>query len=177
MFFFLGQGLFVLAQTKTYKIAVEKSTIHFKVKHLGVLNVKGSFNGFEGNLVFEKDKLQEVESVVKAESIETKDQSRDENLRDTAYLNVRDYPHISFSSTSIEDSGDTRTIKGILTIKEVEKEISFPYTHEQHTDGHSMILAEVVIKRKDFGLDFGSMDSLVGNVVKVELQIAYTPIK
>jgi polyisoprenoid-binding protein YceI len=174
LFLFIGQGFSGWAQTKSYEIDVENSQIEFNVSHLGVLNVKGTFNTFEGLLVFSENELQEVQSAIDAKSIKTKDEKRDETLRDTPYLNVEEYPKIYFTSSAIEDNNTTKTITGILRIKDIEKMISFPFEYAILKEGINAIIVETAINRKEFGLDFGSMNALVGNQVKVTLRIGYS---
>lgn len=169
----LGQGFFALAQTKTYEVDVEKSQIEFKVKHLGVLNVEGSFKNFEGSLVFSDNKLIEVKSEIKATSIDTNDEKRDETLKDSVYFNVDQFPIIRFISSSIDHSEQSKSIRGTLKIKDVERSIEFPFQLVQSIDGNNSLIVDTTIRRKDFGLEFGAMDALVGNKVKVRVEIAY----
>ncbi|MBT8310440.1 MAG: YceI family protein [Flavobacteriaceae bacterium] len=170
----LGHGFVASAQTKTYKVDVEKSQIEFKVKHLGVLNVEGSFKGFEGSLIFSGKKLFKINSIIKAESIDTNDEKRDETLRDSVYFNVIQFPDISFNSSSIEYSEGSNSIKGILKIKNVERTIDIPFQLVLRNSGTHALIAETIVVRKEFGLDFGAMDALVGNKVKVRLEIVYS---
>lgn len=174
MLSFLAQGIFGWAQTKTYDIDVQKSLIEFNVDHMGVLNVKGSFESFQGTLVFKDNKLLKIHSTIDAKSIVTKDESRDKTLRSKPYLNVNEYPKIHFSSSAVEDTNARKTITGTLRIRDVEKTISFPFEYGIKEDGIYSIIAETKIDRREFGLDFGSMNALIGNQVSVTLIIGYS---
>jgi len=127
LFLFLGQGYFCFGQTQEYKIDLANSTITFKVSHMGVLTVKGEFLEFSGTLRFNEQELLSIKSSIIVESIDTKDQSRDATLKSDGYLDVKNYPLISFTSIAIQVTSSLKTIRGILKIKEVSKEIELPF--------------------------------------------------
>ena len=165
-----GQGFFSFSQTKTFQIDPNKSQVKFKVSHFGVLSVKGVFETFSGSILISENTLQKIKSEIQVSSINTNDTTRDDSLKDEAYLDVKNYPLITFNSTYIDLVSETKIITGKLKIKGIEKHISMPF--EMLKDGNYFHIKIITtIKRTDFNLDFGAMDSFVGDEIKLEILI------
>ena len=178
LFLFLGQGIFCFGQTQEYKIDLANSTVTFLVSHMGVLTVTGEFQEFSGTLGFDEQELLSIESSIVVESINTKDNSRDTTLKSEGYLDVKNYPLIIFTSTDIKVTSSSKTIKGSLKIKGVTREIELSYKKIKSKNPElTFIKISTQISRKDFDLDFGPMDVLIGNNVKVELKIVFSKTK
>ena len=164
----LGQGFFCFGQSKIYAIDSLNSQINFSIKHLGVLNVDGQFHNFTGSLIYKENNLQEVNCAINVKSIDTNDKKRDESLLSESYLNAKTFPSISFRSTEI----NANSIIGILKIKKVEKKITIPFQYKMVNDKKVSGLAiSTTINRKDFKLDFGAMNTLVGNEIKIKIKL------
>lgn len=178
LFLFFGQGSFCLGQTQEYKIDLANSAITFKVSHMGVLTVKGEFQDFSGTLGFKEQELLSIECSIVVESINTKDKSRDATLKNEGYLDMKSYPLISFTSTDVKAISSIKTIKGILKIKGVTREIELPFQMIKSKNAEFIFIKILtLISRKTFELDFGLMDDLIGNDIKVELKIALIKTK
>ena len=170
LFLVIGQGFFCFAQSESYFFNEENSQITFQIKHLGLLTVNGTFKNFSGTLILKNDKLEAIESVIKVNSINTDDESRDNTLVSEAYLNTNDYPNITFFSTSNQEKLESNIVEGILKIKDVEKKIETSYFLTK--DGNqSTLKIYAILSRKDFQLNFGSMNALIGDQIKVEIII------
>ena len=170
LFLLTGQGNFCMAQVETYRIDKNQSSVAFEVTHLGVLKVNGQFKDFSGMFVFVEEKLTHIESKIEVESIDTDDTSRDQSLVDEGYLNAKEHPFIQFKSISVKDN----VITGLLTIKEVEKNMEFPFHLMKKKDFYQITIS-TLLSRKDFNLNFGTMDALVGDEIRIELKIANLP--
>ena len=163
-----GQGTTCFAQER-YEIDAANSKIAFSIKHLGVLTVDGQFDEFSATVELDKGVLLKIRSKASVESVETENDSRDETLRGKAYLDAENYPYITFDSEEIT----ANTITGRLKIKEEERTISVPYQWQKPVDKEKIFLiAQFEIDRQDFELEFGGMDGLIGNEIKVQLKIA-----
>jgi polyisoprenoid-binding protein YceI len=166
VFLLFGQGFFCSAQTKEYTITAEKSRVSFKISHMGLLTVNGKFDDFSGKLIFKSEKLMSITSDIIVESINTKDKNRDKILKSKAYLDADRYPLITFRSNNVSKD----SITGILKMNNVEKKISMPL--EIIKAGREISIKIITtLLRKEFKLDFGAMDALVGDEVKIELEI------
>lgn len=179
-------ALMLLAATSfgadKYMIDKSHSSVGFSVRHMVISSVKGSFTDFDGTIMFDEKDITKssVNVTIKAESIDTNDENRDDHLRNEDFFDVAKYPEITFVSTKIEKSGDEFIMHGNFTMHGVTKEISMPFEiNGPITDpwGNIRFGAESRLKldRKDYGivwnktLDAGGLT--VGNEVKIELHI------
>ena len=162
---FAVQTSFCVAQSQTKKIDQEKSSIEFTIKNLGVLTVSGCFNKFSGTAIITSNQLTTLESAIQVNSIETNDKERDKTLKSDSYLDAETFKTITFYSQEISN----RHIIGILKIKDVEKQVHLPYK----IDDSDRLLISTEINRKDFKLDFGNMDSLIGNTISISIKAAF----
>ncbi len=104
------------------------SEIEFKVKHMMISTVKGSFQDFGVTVDNASDKLDNGQVVVdiKTESINTKNEQRDQHLKSGDFFDASSFPEIKFVSTSItKEDDDEYKIAGDLTIKDVTKPVTF----------------------------------------------------
>ena len=139
---------------------------------MAFLTVNGKFTDYEGNLSIHNGKLQSVDCKIIVQSLDSNDKTRDESLMDKAYLDAEIYPFIRFSSTKIVSTGNTSLITGILRIKNREKKVSIPYEMRLSKDRKEIQLRLATeLNRKDFGLDFGPMDTLIGENINVDIEI------
>ncbi|MBT8313760.1 MAG: YceI family protein [Maribacter sp.] len=169
---FMGQMLSGFSQNQFYDIDVNNSDISFKISHMAFLTVDGNFSGFAGKISLKDSTLISVNCKIKVQSINTKDKTRDESLLDKVYLDAENHPFISFKSKKIDTDLATPQLIGILKIKDVEKEVSMPFKLHHAEAGKKIYLElETTLNRLDFGLDFGQMDSLVGDDIKVAIEI------
>jgi len=159
------------------------TTIGFSVKHLGISNVHGTFDEFEGTLTLDSDDLSaaKVVGVVKAASVNTGEQQRDDHLRSADFFDVEQYPELRFESTSIEADDEELTITGNLTIHGVTNPITLRGEitgTENDPWGNERVGLEITgsLSRGDYGMKFnqalGSGNVLVGDKVKLVLDIS-----
>jgi len=92
----------------TWNIDPDHSNIGFKVRHLMVSNVKGSFAKYTATVELnEQDVTQsKVTVVIDTNSIDTNVQKRDEHLRSADFLDVAKYPVMTFTSKKVVRTGD-----------------------------------------------------------------------
>lgn len=166
------QMLSGFSQNQFYDIDVNNSDISFKISHMAFLTVNGNFGDFAGKISLNDSTLISVNCKINVQSINTKDKTRDESLLDKVYLDAENHPFISFKSKNIDTDLATHQLIGILKIKDVEKEVSMPFELDHAADGKKIRLAiETTLNRSDFGLDFGQMDTVVGDDIKVAIEI------
>jgi polyisoprenoid-binding protein YceI len=170
--------------TGTWSVDPAHSGVHFKVRHLGLSNVRGRFNDFTGTLeVGETLDDVSVTATIALSSIDTNQPDRDAHLLSTDFFGADQNPTIEFRSTRISGSDDDYQLDGELTINGVTKSVSFPVEFggaEVHPgDGHTHagFYGETQIARGDFGIDFNmplGIDKVaLGEKVKVELDLQF----
>jgi polyisoprenoid-binding protein YceI len=134
------------------------SSVQFRIKNFG-FNVTGTFKGLQGNIRFDPNNLAacHFEVNIDANTINTGVDMRDKHLRKSDYFDVENYPQIKFVSVKISPSTKSGTlfIFGKLTMKNVTKDISFPFTAVPSENGY-LFKGEFKINRRDFKVGGGS---------------------
>ena len=149
------------AVTSTWKLDPAHSHAEFKVKHMMISNVKGSFNGLSGTLTEHTTDatLSSVEASVDVSTVNTGDAQRDTHLKSADFFDVEKFPTISFKSTSvIRRPDDELEVVGDLTIHGVTRQVRLavegPTAAGKDPWGNTRIGASAITKinRKDYGL-------------------------
>lgn len=146
-----------------YNFDKAHSSIGFRVKHMGLVEVPGYFRDFTGTVNYDaKDVTKStVEFTAKTTSVDTGVEARDKHLRSKDFFEVETFPELTFKSTKIEKKGKGLVLTGDFTMKGVTKSISFPFNVvgfiKDAKSGATRIgaTAETVINRRDFGVNFG----------------------
>jgi len=160
---FLIASFTIEAQT----IDTLKSIVRFKVGNMGINKVKGTFKGMEGTVVFKQKDLKSsaFQVCIDATTLNTKNSLRDKHLRYKDFFDTDTYPTICFQSSEIkQENGSKYIVRGKLTIRDVTKEVSIPFTYENNT-----FLGEFTINRKDYNVGKGST-IMVGNEVALIIE-------
>ena len=179
--FAAGDKLSAEEQTGTYGFDKAHSTIGFRVKHFGLVDVPGYFRDFTGTVKFDgKDVAKStVEFAAKMESVDTGVAGRDKHLKNADFFEVEKYPEMTFKSTKVEKKGKNWMVTGDLMMKGVTKQIMFPITVAGFvkTERGTKVgaTAETTINRRDFGVNYDSKlpggTSAVSDEIKVILNI------
>ena len=164
-----------------YSIDPVHCHIGFSVRHLVINNIRGRFTDYEGSIIYDEQDItrSSVEITIKAQSVNTDVQPRDEHLRTSEFFDVAKFPDITFKSTRVEKRGSGFAAIGIFTMHGVAKEITIPFkiNGKSNFQGgtHLGVEGTVVIDRRDFGMSWSAtLDNgglVVGNDVTIELNI------
>jgi polyisoprenoid-binding protein YceI len=146
------------------------SEVQFKVKHLVISTVTGSFTSFSGQTITEEDHFEgaQVEFSIDVNSVFTGQTDRDEHLKASDFFEAATYPQITFVSTSFtKTKGDVYKLVGNLTMKGVTKEVEFEVEYggtEKDQYGNTKVGFEVTgtVNRKEFGMAFNSLTETGG---------------
>jgi polyisoprenoid-binding protein YceI len=156
------------------------SEVQFKVKHLVISTVTGSFKSFEGSLETEGDDFAgaAVNFSLDVNSIDTNQEQRDGHLKSGEFFDAETYPKITFKSTSF----DGEELKGHLTIKDVTKPVTLAVEQGgTATDfyGNTKAGFEVTgkINRKEFGLTWDGITEagsiVLGEDIKLSINVQF----
>lgn len=161
---YLMSLLWVAGSSLIYHPSDSESKIGFKIKNFGV-TVNGSFKGLEGTVLFDPNKPEDcnVSLSVIANTIDSGIKLRDNHLKKEEYLDVTRYSKLSFISKRIAKQDGRWMAIGTLTIKNINKEVSFPFEVNKLNDG-IMFKGQFKINRRDFkigGNSFSLADDLV----------------
>ena len=180
----IALALPAFAFASTWTIDPDHSNIGFKVKHLMVSNVKGSFDKHTGTVeINEKDITKsKVEVSIDTYSINTNVQKRDEHLRSADFFDVAKYPTMTFVSKKVAKAGNDRLkVTGDLTLHGVTRQVVLdvdPLSKESKDPWGNIrrgTTATTKIDRKDFGLTWNKAletgGVLVGEEITINLEI------
>ena len=147
------------------------SKVRFVIKNFGI-NTGGTFDGLAGTITFDPSNLATVSFnvSVEAKSVDTDMEGRDNHLRKAEYFDVEKFPKINFKSTKITTTNKEGFLYmfGVITIKNVSKEISFPFS-QTSKDGGILFEGEFKLNRLDFGV--GGKSFSIADELNVELSI------
>jgi polyisoprenoid-binding protein YceI len=165
----------------TYVIDPAHSHVQFSVRHLMISNVKGAFSGIKGTVIYDPDapETSTVHAEIDANTISTLDPKRDEHLKSPDFLDVSQFPVITFDSTKVEKVGGGGKVHGNLTIHGVSKPVVLdveeitPEGKDPWGNTRIGASAKAKIKRGEFGLSWNAALETGGVVVGDELKIDF----
>ncbi|MEZ4959059.1 MAG: YceI family protein [Saprospiraceae bacterium] len=149
----------------------EKSMVKFAVKNLwGMNTVRGTIGDMQGKLHFKTDDLahSSFDMTVRPATIKSGIDKRDKDLRSAEFFDVEKYPTIQFKSSSIQKSGTGFETKGTLTIKEISKEVTIPFTIMEQ-NGSTTFSGKLNIVLDDYGLGASYGVFKVGKEAAIEI--------
>jgi polyisoprenoid-binding protein YceI len=163
----------------TYKIDAMHSDVTFKVKHLMISTVTGSFSTFDATLEAANDDLTDAKISFSADivSITTGNEQRDGHLKGEDFFDAAKYPVLSFTSTSITKvDGRDYELAGDLTIKDVTKPVILAVEYGgTMTDFYGQFKAGFdisgKISRSEFGLTWSAVTEAGGIVVSDDVKL------
>lgn len=180
----IALALPAFAFASTWTIDPDHSNVGFKVKHLMVTNVKGSFDKHTGTVdINDKDITKsKVEVTIDTASINTNVQKRDDHLRSADFFDVAKYPAMTFVSKKVAKAGKDRLkVTGDLTLHGVTRQVVLdvePITKESKDPWGNIrrgTTATTKIDRKDFGLTWNkgleTGGVLIGDTIAITLEI------
>lgn len=161
------------------------SEVHFKVKHLVISTVTGTFKVFEGAFETVNDDFSNANISFTADikSIDTNQEQRDVHLKSADFFDAETYPKMSFKSTSFtkEDDGEYELV-GDLTIRDVTKSVKLDVEYGGiATDFYGNTKAGFELKgkvnRKDYGLTWDGITEagsiVVGEDIKLDINVQF----
>jgi polyisoprenoid-binding protein YceI len=174
----------VLAEAATWQIDPAHASIEFKVRHLMVAWVKGTFPTVEGTVEIDEADLAKAKVSVTLDTaaIDTNNAKRDEHLRSADFFDVARYPTMTFASKKVLlDNGRVSKVIGDLTIRGTTREVTLdigeltPAIRDPWGNQRRGATATATINRKDFGLTWNKVMETggvaVGDEVKISLDI------
>lgn len=167
-----------MATATTWVIDPTHSEVQFKVKHLVISTVTGSFKTFEGTVESETEDFDGAKINFSADtaSVDTNQPQRDEHLKSAEFFDSETYPKLSFSGVAVSTGDDTYTLKGDLTVKDITKPFEFQAEFGGNmTDfyGQNKAGFEITgkINRKEFGLTWSAVTEAGGVVVGDDVKL------
>lgn len=155
------------------------SSVKFTVRYLGISNVSGTFDAFEGSITSAKEDLTDatIEFRIEANSINTGISARDNHLRSADFFDVAKFPSLSFRSTSFRKQGkDKYKLEGDMTIRGVTKRMTFTATYggiakDNYGNERAGFTLTDKVKRSAFSINGGK--GIVGDEVTFNLDLNF----
>jgi polyisoprenoid-binding protein YceI len=119
------------AIAQEWKLDPVHTNFYFEVKHTYAA-VRGQFADFTGDVYFDPDNLAKsrFDFMIKVNSVDTKVGKRDTHLRSPDFFDAGKYPVMTFKSSKVSHAGDNKYIvEGVLTIKDVSKNLSLEFIY------------------------------------------------
>jgi polyisoprenoid-binding protein YceI len=174
----LAPALSAAAQTWTIDSAHSQSS--FAVRHLMVATVRGDFGKTTGTVEYDGKNLASVKvnATIDVNTVNTREQKRDDHLRSADFFDVAKFPTMTFVSKRAEAAGQGKfKLVGDLTMKGVTKEVVLdvegPTAPIKGARGETRVgaTATTTINRKDFGVTWNRALDGGGVVVSDEVQV------
>jgi polyisoprenoid-binding protein YceI len=164
-----------------WRIDAVHSEIRFRIRHF-VTRVSGTFTDWDGIITGDPADWTGGSVVVniRAQSVDTRSERRDNDLRSANFFEVEKYPEITFRSTGVRMEGSAITLVGDLTIKNITRAVTLTGSYlgiAPGKEGKDRVGFEVstTINRLDFGVNWnraaegGGM--MLGDDVRIEIAI------
>jgi polyisoprenoid-binding protein YceI len=176
-----------LAATSTWQLDPAHSAATFAVRHLMISTVRGEFSKVTGTVQFDEADATKsnVDVTIDTTTVNTREPERDEDLRSDHFLDVKEFPTMTFHSKKVEKAGTGKLkVTGDLTIRGVTKQVVFdvegPSRAVKDPWGNMRKAASATTKinRQDFGVKWNAkMDDggvVVGDEVTITLDVEMT---
>ena len=179
-FFAVIAMIFAAAPTADdYSIDASHSAMAFKVQHFGAGYTHGRFNDFKGDITFDAkdDSKNSISITIKASSIDSGNEKRDEHLRGKDFFFAKKYKTLSFKSTSFKKKAGSKNeyeVKGVLKMHGKKKDITVTAKFlgegmDPWNNYRCGLSCNFTIKRSDFGMKY--MPNGIGDDVHITADV------
>ncbi|MCY4675153.1 MAG: YceI family protein [Bacteroidetes bacterium] len=165
-------------EPSSWSIDAVHSNIGFKVRHLGISNVRGEFLAYDAEILMDGTDLSTltISATIETGSVDTGNERRDNHLRSDDFFGAEEFPNMTFTSTEITDiEGGNFHLVGDLTIRDVTQSVvlksEFLGTGKMGDSERAGFEARTVINRKDFNLSWDRLTEAGGFVVGHDVEI------
>jgi polyisoprenoid-binding protein YceI len=167
-------------ETTKWVLDPTHSELGFKIKHLMITNISGSFKNFQAEVETRDTDFSSAQISLTAEmkSISTYNEQRDAHLRNADFFEVEKYPELKFRSTNIEKTdSDTFALYGDLTLKGVTKPVKLHMEYngvakDPWGGERAGFVITGKINRSDWGVNFNGVLETGGVMLGEEVRIS-----
>jgi polyisoprenoid-binding protein YceI len=164
----------------TWDIDPAHSEVSFVVRHLVVSKVRGRFDRFSGTIITDADlDRSSVTAAIDASSINTNEPNRDNHVRSADFLDVENFPNITFRSTAVRSEGGRFFVDGELSIRGATRPVTLDVEVNGFTPDHrggtrAGFSASTEINRDDFGVSYNGPIPGTDNAMILSDKVALT---
>lgn len=170
------------APNGAYRLEASHGQIMFAIAHLGLTDYYGRFDKLSGTLDFDANEPEKsaVTITIAANSVDTPSERLNDELKGPSVFAADQFPNATFKSVSVVRTGpDTGRITGNLTLKGVTKPVTLDATFlggepDPLNEAYALgFRANATIKRSDFGITGMVWEPLVGDDVKLIIEVMF----
>lgn len=155
------------------------SELGFKIKHLMITNVSGTFKSFRAEAETEGEDFATARISLTADmdSISTNNEQRDHHLRTADFFETDQHPQLTFQSTRLEPlDAETFVLHGILTLKGISQPVKLNVEYSGLTKDpwggeRAGFVVTGKISRSAFGVSFNTVLETGGVALSDEVKI------
>ncbi|EPC03623.1 hypothetical protein L861_18995 [Litchfieldella anticariensis FP35 = DSM 16096] len=172
------------AQAADYVIDTEgqHAFVQFKISHLGMSYILGSFREFNGEFSYDPNDLEasSINMEVDVASLDSNHAERDKHILSDDFLDADQYPTASFTSTGFEPTGEGEgVLTGELTLHGETREIEMPVALVGEGDDpwgnyRAGFNGSTTLALADFGID---MNDFPEPMHQLELDVVFEGIR
>ncbi|HWW21563.1 MAG TPA: YceI family protein [Steroidobacteraceae bacterium] len=154
-------GLTSVSGAEVYNLDTTATRVGFDIEHFGLHWVSAHFRSFQGDFVFDRTgSASRVDVIVQTDSVDCGDSHWNPHLRSPEWLDVQQFPLMTYRSRHIEfEGGDRAEASGDLTLHGVTHpvvlDVSQLRCNGDGTDQACRFVAHARVKRSDYGLPHG----------------------
>lgn len=148
----------------------------FRVRHLGAGAFWGLFNDLSGTVELTPGASVALNVEIKTDSVDSNNEKLNRHLKSPDFFNTKEFPTMSFRSTSSKADGDNRfLVTGEMTMRGVTKTITVPVEvlgiADMGNGARGGFEATFEIKRSDFGVSYGAEKGAISDATRVIVAI------
>jgi polyisoprenoid-binding protein YceI len=163
-----------------YSLDPEHVYVHFNIEHLGLSTIVGRFNTVDASLNFDPASIEslQLDGIIDVASIDMNNESLENRLRGSDWLNTQIFPEARFQTSSVTGSQDNDfTINGEFTLHGITQPMSLNATFKGGADNlltgkYTLgFTANGSFLRSEFGVD--GFAALVADEVFIEIHAEF----
>jgi polyisoprenoid-binding protein YceI len=162
----------------TWALDPTHSEVGFKVKHLMITNVSGSFSKFNAEVSSDDETFAKAEIVFSADidSISTNNEQRDGHLKSPDFFDAANHPQLIIKADGLTGEGENRKMNGTLTMRGVTHPVAFNVdfggvAKDPWGNTKAGFTLTGTINRKDFGLNWNAPTEAGGLLVSEDVRL------
>ena len=160
------------AAEECYTADAADGEVTFRVMQQGA-PYTGNFLRFSGEACFVKDRLARIEATLDPSSVNTGLPELDAGLKGPDFFDVREFPNVTFVSTSVQPQGDAQLTRGVLEIKGNRREVKV-LLHTRRQGDKMSLSGSFTLDRLQYGIGMGDWTNTKWLGAEVRLDIDAT---
>lgn len=160
------------AAEECYTADAANGEVTFRVMQRGA-PYTGYFLRFAGEACFVKDLLTRIDATLDPSSVDTGLPELDAGLKGVDFFDVREFPNVTFASTSVQPQGNAQLTLGTLEIKGNRREVKV-LLHTRRQGDKMNLTGSFTLDRLQYGIGMGDWTNTKWLGAEVKLDIDAT---